>query len=263
MYDNRLEAVIVCLNYADFLTESLPYNLPHLDRCVVVTSHDDKATKEVCRKWSVECIVTDVFTEGGSAFEKGAGINIGLSACRQKGWLLQMDADTVLPVTARNMLDKSALQRDCIYGVERCNVVGYDTWEKVKASYHTDPQFSYRCLVTTPSECPIGANLVHKQYGYCPIGFFQLWHSQFMRNHDIRYPETVGSAEESDVQFALRWPRANRRLLPTLRVYHLESEECAMGTNWRGRKTKPFTKDGRPLWAPADQSGGYQYGCTD
>lgn len=251
-YDNRLEAVVVCLNYGDFLAETLPYNLPQVDRLVVVTHHDDLMTKEVCRKWSVECVLTDLFYEWGNTFEKGAAINRGLCALRQRGWIIQLDADIVLPLTTRNMLDKSALRRDCIYGAERCNIQTYDQWRRSKATYHTEPQFGYRYLVNSPAHTPLGATLVHKQYGYCPIGYFQLWHSEYMQKHEIRYPETHGSAEEADVQWALNWPRANRLLLPTIRVFHLESEPCAMGTNWNGRRTKPFNEHGHhPLPLPA------------
>lgn len=244
-YNNvRLEAVVVCLNYADFLAESLPMNLSHIDRLVVVTGHEDHATREVCRKWSVECVLTDVFTEKGETFNKGSAINIGIGTLRQQGWIMQLDADIVLPVNFRGMLDKSALQRDCIYGAERMNVVGYDQWHRIKDKWFTDPQFAYRYIVNSPSDLAVGANVVHKQYGYTPIGFFQLWHSEYMHRYELRYPETEGSAENMDVQWALRWPRAKRLLLPTFRVFHLESETARMGANWSGRTTKPFSPSG-------------------
>ena len=258
-YDNRIEAVVVCLNYSDFLSQTLPRNLAHVDRLVVVTGHADTATKEVCRKHSVECVTTDSFTEKGERFNKGAAINHGLQALRQLGWILHLDADILLPITFRNMLDKSALQRSCIYGAERANIVGWHAWEKFKHEhYHDVPQFGYRCMVATAPEYPIGANLVHKQYGYCPIGFFQLWHSEYMRSNELRYPETEGSAENADVQWAVRWPRVQRLLLPTVRVYHLDSEHSRMGTNWEGRKSKPFTFDGMPLPEPDGGCYGYQ-----
>ncbi len=256
--DGRIEAVVVCLNYADFLAETLPRNLSHIDRLVVVTGFEDHATREVCRKWSVECVVTDVFTEKGETFNKGAAINIGLGTLRQQGWIMQMDADIVLPNNFRGMLDKSALQRDSLYGCERINIVGYDAWKQVKDTWFTDPQFAYRYIVNTPSNLPVGANVVHKQYGYVPIGFFQLWHAQYMHNYELRYPETEGTAENMDVQWALRWRRAKRYLLPTFRVFHLESEPTHMGANWNGRTTRPFTHDGQPLSeAPSGQGYGY------
>ena len=239
-YDNRVEAIVVCWNYSDFLAETLPWNVAHVDRLVVVTDHSDSATKAVCQKWSVECVVTDAFHEKGEDFNKGSAINVGIQSLRQMGWIVHLDADIVLPTQFRNMLDKSALQRDCIYGAERANVANYARWQTLKHSFHTQPQFSYRYMVATDPDLPIGANLIHKQYGYCPIGFFQLWHSEFMHQHDLRYPDTEGSAENMDVQWSLRWPRKNRLLLPTVRVFHLESEQSHMGANWKGRKTKPF-----------------------
>jgi hypothetical protein len=238
--DTELEAITVCVNYADFLEEVLPHNLPHLDRLVVVTSHQDRATRELCRKWSVECIPTDAFFEKGEAFNKGHAINVGLGALRQRGWILQLDADVALPVTFRNMLAKSGLRRDCIYGVERCSVVGWRGWRRLQAEWHRTPQFSYHYLVASPAETPMGAQVVHKQFGWVPIGFFQMWHSEYMHQQDIRYPDTEGNAENVDVQWALRWPRRQRLLLPTVRVFHLESEGAPMGANWNGRVTKLF-----------------------
>ena len=259
-YDNRLEVVVVSLNYGDFLAQTLPMNLAHVDRLVVVTGHEDAVTRDVCHKWSVECILTDIFTEKGDTFNKGAAINFGLGALRQKGWMLQLDADVVLPVTCRNMLDKSALQRDCLYGAERCNVVGWEQWHALKRRWHDDPQFGYHYIMSTSADYPVGANVVHKQWGYTPVGYFQLWHSEYMRKYGLRYPETEGSAENMDVQWAARWPRKSRLLLPTLRVFHLESEAVQMGTNWQGRKTKPFTADGEPI-KPAPCAG-YGYGAA-
>ena len=248
--DDRIEAVITCVDYPDFLEQTLPFNLPHLDRVVVVTSFDDDNTRAICAKWSVECISTDAFFEKGESFNKGHGINMGLQFMRQNGWMLHLDADVVLPLSFRNMLGKSALQRDSLYGAARANVRGWKAWEKIKSKWFTNPQFGHNCLVDTPAENPMGATLVHKQYGYCPIGYFQLWHSSYMKRFNIRYPDIQGTAEHDDVQFALRWSRKNRIQLPTVRVFHLESDDAKMGSNWNGRKTKPFTPDGKPLVVP-------------
>jgi hypothetical protein len=61
-----------------------------------------------------------------------------------------------------------------------------------------------------------------------------------MHQLELRYPDTEGNAENVDVQWALRWPRRQRLLLPTVRVFHLESEGALMGANWSGRTTKLF-----------------------
>lgn len=244
-YNQTIEVVITCVNYGDFLEQTLPFTLPHADRVVVVTSFDDDVTRGVCQKWSVECIPTDAFTEKGEVFNKGNGINIGMTMLRQTGWILSIDADIVLPLTFRNMLAKSALNPDHIYGANRLSITGWDTWHKVKSTWHDNPQFGWNCLVNTPGEFPLGATLVHKQFGFIPIGFFQMWHSSYMNRYGLRYPDVKGSAEKDDVQWALRWPRKQRVLLPTVRVFHLESEVAKMGANWKGRTTKPFTASGQ------------------
>jgi hypothetical protein len=241
-YDERIECVIVCLNYSDFLAETLPFNLPHIDRMVVVTSHGDRETRDICAKWSVECVPTDVFSEGGGVFNKGAAINIGMGACRQTGWMMTLDADIALPATFRNMLFKAGLQEDCIYGATRHCVHSAEDWARVRHKIRDEPQFGWRYLVDTPAEAPIGATLVHKERGFCPIGYFALWHSRYMHENEIRYPEVQGTAENMDVQWALRWPRAKRILLPTVRVFHIDSEQAPMGANWDGRTTKEFRR---------------------
>jgi len=259
-YNNTsIEAVITCVDYGDFLAQTLPFTLNQVDRVVVVTTFDDEVTQQVCRKWSVEYVMTDAFYEKGDTFNKGHGINMGFQSLRQNGWIISMDADIVLPIAARNMLAKSALNENCMYGCQRHNVSGWDAWQKLKTTWHDEPQFGYNYLVSTSDEHPVGATLIHKQYGYAPIGYFQMWHSARMHKYQLRYPDVQGNAENDDVQWALRWPRSQRFLLPTIRVFHLESEPCPMGTNWNGRKTKPFTVDGNPIKVENVPSYGYGY----
>lgn len=228
----KIEAVVVCKDYSDFLAETLPANLSQLDRVVVVTHPDDWGTRNLCNRYGVDCVDTTVMHEDGDAFNKGRAINLGLSHLRHDGWLLHMDADIALPPRFKDVLARAKLDEKHLYGADRVNVVGFDAWQKLKAEPH---QFQWRYLVTPPG--PVGSRLLHMEYGYCPIGYFQLWWSGAKR----QYPIVAGSAEHGDVLFAVQWPRDRRILLPELFVYHLESEVAAMGTNWKGRKTKPFT----------------------
>lgn len=233
-----LEGVTVSVNYADFLDVALSHNLAHFDEFVVVTSHEDRATQRVCARHSVTCVVTDVFTERpGDAFNKGLALNLGLAHLRHQGWLLNLDADIILPDRFRSMLHKARLEEHCLYGADRVNIVGSEMWERVRGHHQFQRQFQHRYLVAAPAEARLGARLLHDDYGYCPIGYFQLWHGSAQK----RYPINQGSAEHTDVLFALHWPAARRRLLPTAFCYHLESERAEMGANWTGRTTRPFT----------------------
>ena len=232
-----LEGVTVSVNYADFLDETLRENLDHFDEFAVVTASDDRATQAVCDRHGVICVKSDVHREDPlDRFNKGLMINLGLAHLRNRGWLMHLDADIVLPDRLRFMLNKSRLDTDCLYGADRMNVVGRPNWEAIKQSANYDRQYHHRYLVS-PARAHLGSRLIHNEYGYCPLGCFQLWHC---RHRDRRYHFSQGSAEHSDVLFALQWPAARRILLPGVFVYHLESEPARIGTNWNGRVTRPF-----------------------
>lgn len=230
----KIEAVITCVNYSDYLANTLQENIGHLDGVVVVTSPEDKETKSLCNRLGVHSIDTEVFYEHGDPFNKGRAINLGLAHLRHDDWLLHIDADILLPHRFRNALMMAKLQKDYIYGCDRLETRSYDNWLSHKGK--TVPQFNHGCLVYGTKEFPIGSRLIHYHYGYCPIGYFQLWHSSAKR----RYPVNQGSAEHTDVLFSVQWPREKRAVLPELYVFHLESEVVPMGHNWRGRKSKHF-----------------------
>lgn len=246
----KIEAVITCLNYADMLRYTLPQAINFIDRVVVVTHASDKDTKRICDHFGVDCIIAtdDVFFNGvhnePDKFNKGRAINLGLAHLRHDGWLIHMDADIFLPNHFRDKLIKARLHRDNIYGVDRLNTKSYENWMKHRDRSY--PQHQWRFLTQANPHFPLGSRLIHSEFGYCCIGYFQMWHSSQRKNYPIRQ----GSAEHSDVLFSIQWPRSHRILLPELFVYHLESEEAPMGTNWGGRKTKRF---GPPLYKPHTQ----------
>lgn len=240
----KLEAVIVCKNYSDFLAHSLPENVQYFDDVVVVTAHDDYATQKLCARYSVDYVKTEAFTEGGHIFNKGKAINLGLSHLPKNGWMLHLDADIVLPHRFRHMLDRAHLEEKNIYGADRVNVYGgIEVWENVKKKtvphysegWFVDPGFCHERDV--PPGCKFGARVVHMEHSWIPIGFFQLWH----REAGAKYNYKLGAAAGSDCIFPAQWPRRNRVLLPEVVCWHLDSEnEHGIGTNWKGRKSIAF-----------------------
>lgn len=235
----RLEAVTVCVDYADFLAQTLPYNMRQFDRYVVVTSEEDAATQRLCRRLGVDCRTTDLIHFESDDFAKARAIDYGLAYLRRDHWVVHLDADIWLPPTTRQWIEWAHPDAQCIYGIDRCNCVGWDAWQNfISRPMQHQHQHQQHCL-TIPPPFPMGTRISIRAYGgFIPIGFFQMWNAGKFPQR--RYPLEQGSAEHSDVLHAIQWPAANRRILPEIIAVHLESEPATMGANWKGRSTKPF-----------------------
>jgi hypothetical protein len=244
---NRIEAVVVCVDYADYLAETLPFLLPHVDDVAVVTTPEDGRTRGLCHKMGVRCLPTRCFYQWGDRFNKARGINYGLANLRKDGWVLHIDADIALPERARWLMGIACLDERKLYGIDRVNVVGRAAWDDYKRG--RPPQYVSSCRVEVPVGREVGSRLVHVGYGgYCPIGFFQLWHP--VGSGIARYPDTAdGSAEHTDVLHAIQWDREDRALLPEVVGMHLVTRgdgSQPMGVNWRGRRSPEFDRDETP-----------------
>ncbi len=241
----RIEAVTVCVGYADFLAETARYNAGQLDRWVIVTSESDEQTREVCRIHDLETVLSEDHQRtaggiGGGAFNKGRMIDRGLEKLSMGQWRLHMDADIVLPGQFRRMLEAAHLDTAKLYGCDRLMVRTAEQWSQLLRSgwlNHT------HCSVNFPRGIEIGTRWGLASTGYVPIGFFQLWHGdadEWRGRRHRTYPAHHGDACRSDVQHSLQWDRRLRELLPEIVVVHLESEAAGLGANWNGRRTKPF-----------------------
>jgi len=230
LYDlesNKLEIVTTCVGFDDILDVTLENNHNHADTYIVVTSHEDAKTHAVCRKYGATCVQTDLFKKNNRKFNKGAAINAGFNYFQWHGWRLHMDSDIVLPDNFRRILfNHSHLDRNCLYGIDRVNVIGSDGLDKLTSN----TQHKHRKLEV--------GNVDHRwldEYdGYLPLGFFQLYHSSCQKP----YPFSLGDASHDDLMFSALWPKENRRHLPSIVAYHLLTEPTHVGQNWEGRKTK-------------------------
>jgi len=234
----KLECVVVCINYSDFLKVTLPANKFYFDQIVVVTDTKDIDTKKVCEFYNVKCIQTDIFYRDGTGKpNKALGINEGLKHLSKKGWVLQMDADIWLPPLTREILQEYPLEEDSIYGIDRMMCNSYEDW--IDFIYNTDKPIHEGWIYLHLHHFPIGQRIT--QYhgeGYMPIGFFQLWHPQ--GSNVFTYPEEHAAFDRTDVLHLKQFPRVKRRFIPELVCVHLASEDHAMGQNWQGRTTSSF-----------------------
>lgn len=235
-----IEAVIVCVDYSDFLAYTLPQAKLHLDHIVVVTTPADKETQQLCKHHNVECIKTNSFYEKGDKFNKAKGINEGLLYLSKRDWVIHMDADIYLPPMTRDILSKKKLDQNKIYGIDRLMCPDYNSW----VDYLKKPRLIHdNWIFVHLNAFPIATRVAdYNGDGYSPIGYFQLWHpgTSGVKN----YPEVHGAADRTDMQFAKKWSKDLRELLPEIVAIHLDSEDATvkeMGKNWSGRKTQPFS----------------------
>ena len=233
----KLEAVIVCVNYSDFLAHTLPSTRNQFDKLVVVTDSKDNDTKKLCEYYNVECVQTDVFYENGDAFNKGKGINAGLERLDLDGWVLHLDSDIYLPPQTRSILENLPLDKEKIYGADRLMCPGYEDWTKF-VDKPSPIQDSW--IFIHLDRYPVGVRIAeYKTWhgGYEPIGYFQMWNP--VGSGVSQYPSKHGFADRTDVLHCKKWSREKRELLPEIVVIHIESE-AGIGLNWKGRKTPMF-----------------------
>lgn len=257
----KIEAITVCAKlpnhagYDDFLTVTARHNRGLFDRWIIVTTPDDRATQEVCRKFNLEMLLTEEMTRDGE-FQKGHGIQRAQRLMSVDSWRLHIDADIVLPTTFRNSLEIADLDTKKIYGCDRVMVNCWEEWQNLLNSGYLSHQHDYHCRVIFPLGVEVGSRWASTDQGYCPLGAFQLWHSdgdEFISFQHRAYPDSHGCASRSDTQMSLQWDRRHRELLGEIIVVHLASERSEMGTNWNGRKSKRF---GPPTEVKEEPKGG-------
>jgi hypothetical protein len=218
------------------LDATLSHNHAHLDTAIVVTGHEDRRTHAVARKHGALLIQTDLFKKNGRSFNKGAAINAGFDMFQYRGWRMHLDADIMLPDNFRRvMFNHSALDTKCIYGCDRVDIIGREEHRRLLQRLRDEPQNAHSAFIHPGHHRPTGHRYVDPLRGYCPIGYFQLWHA---RAHKA-YPYSLGGAAHDDVIFSGQWSAGHRRLLPTAFCYHLCARPPQWGENWDGNRKQP------------------------
>ncbi len=241
-----IEALTVCVGYADFLAATIPHNIGQLDRWLIVTSEADEETRELCRKHDLKTLLSDDHEisaggTGGGVFNKGRLIQRGLEHLSHNAWRLHLDADIVLPRQFRRILGRLPLDTSKIYGCDRVMIPSYEDWQKAQYSGVLSHSHS---SVNMPKGYALGDRWMTADTGHVPIGFLQLWHSDADEWHGQKirkYPMHHGAAHRTDVQFGLEWDWKHRQLLAEILVVHLASDpNSKLGANWNGRTTPRF-----------------------
>lgn len=208
--DKKLDVIIVSVNYNDYLLATLSHNINIFENITIVTSPDDLMCQEICKKFEVKCLITDIMYENGDKFNKGKAINFGISSIVNPDLILLLDSDII--VTEK--IDLSNLDDDALYTSSRwiCK-----TYQKLK-EWQENKDFE-----------------LFKRDNDKGWGFFQLFNKDLTPG-DKPFPENSPNASMSDLMFRDKFP--NRKSIE-LDVIHLGDPSV----NWNGRKTSRFLKD--------------------
>lgn len=92
-----MRAILVCVDYADYLSITLPRNRHHFEQVMIVSTSDDHETAAVADACDTRLFQTNAFYDDGAKFNKWKALEQGLDALGREGWLCIMDADVLWP----------------------------------------------------------------------------------------------------------------------------------------------------------------------
>jgi hypothetical protein len=203
-----MKAIMVCVDYSDYLAITLPRNRHHFDEVMVVTSLADTKTRRICRDNNATTFCTESFWEDGADFNKWKALELGLDALGRDGWICLMDADVIWPKT----IPPVDYQAGHLYTPRR--------------------RMMYEVVDPLPLETEWDQFPVHKNDAEF-AGYSQIFHGSDAALgeapwHDINWKHAGGA----DSFFQLKWARS-RKIRPPWEVLHLGPAGC----NWCGRAT--------------------------
>ena len=200
----KLDVIIVSVNYNDFLIVSLENNIRFFDRITVVTSSSDFLCQKICKKFGVNCVVTDKMYENGAVFNKGKAINKGIKSISNPDYILLLDAD----ILVMENIDIDTLDEKTLYTSDRYFIPDYKSYKGYISGKIEKDNF-----------------ILEKDQGF---GFFQLFNYSKWKT----FPESSEDASTSDIlfrdKFYLKKGIDNK-------VFHIGDD-----SNWEGRKSKSF-----------------------
>lgn len=205
-----LKGIMVCVDYADLLALTLPYNRHHFHQLMVVTTEQDRATRELAVKHHCLVYETDAFYRNGATFNKWLALEEGLDRLGRDGWMCIMDADVCWP----KIVPTVDLKVGKLYTPER-------------RMCPTIPQ-------VIPSEDLWGSYELHRNRAEW-AGYSQIFHAKdpVLKGagqywHEIDWKHAGGA----DSFFQMRWDPKDK-VRPPFEVLHLG----LAGHNWFGRAT--------------------------
>lgn len=221
---NEHRVFIPCVNYDDYLRVTLPSVLRHFSRVHIITSPKDLSTRQVAEFYRLKVFLTDAWYRDGADFNKGLAVEEALDHFGRHGWMINMDADVLLP---EDLPDLSALKPGRIYCPRRRILDNVSDLAKYRLHRRDD----FKNWTNLP--------IVDQEHaGYC-----HLYHADDPRIRDARpwYGTAWRTAGGTDSTFLIHWPPRERVWLD-FAVLHLGP----VAVNWCGRVSERLDGESVP-----------------
>lgn len=227
-----LEGLVVSSGYSDYLSITLSLNRSFFDKLLVITTTVDTDTQAICRQNDVEYILSEEIHKDGAGINRGLAYNQAVKKLSRSDWIIFFDADIIMPVDFRSLLEQQQLDIECLYYTGRVGPT-------------VDIENQIRAFLDN-------RELIHSWEMGCeyanqgPWGYFQLFNANavVLSNDNQWYPERFHGVGNSDNHFQLKW-KEKKCLLPqpqfkVAHLYHQLSYDGGEGLNWNGRMTPKF-----------------------
>jgi len=193
---NMITALLVSVNYSDYLEAALPCNALQFDEIIVLTIESDKACQDLCSKYSnVKCLVfpDKILKKNRKQFNKGAILNAGLrylNRIKYSDWLVLTDSDIIFPENFKELLLGKKKDKNLLYGMNR--------------RYCSELHILHQYLNTKDVELLTTEEGIPLFIGFCQIFVYQANKFNFVEDCD---------AENSDIIFLTHFSKQFKRFM--------------------------------------------------
>jgi hypothetical protein len=207
-----ITALLLSVNYADYLEVALPYNTKQFDEIIVLTIESDKACQDLCSKYSnVKCLVfpDEILKKNGKMFNKGAIINKGFEYLNKIGysdWLVMTDSDIIFPENFKELIASKEKDTNILYGMFRAHC---HTLARLESTRHE---------ITLGKRKPNGDIFM----GYCQIFICNAKKLEYSEDHN---------AENSDILFLTNFSEEFKQFMSNKNMRHNDTFNALLRIN--------------------------------
>lgn len=200
--ENKIEAVIICYGYLDFLSLTLPKNLDKFDHFVIVTKPGDPLI-EFCNSLKTDKITiieTKAMHHNGAQWNKGLCIAIGLQHLKYNKFFCTIDSDVLVPEDFREQFFNFAADKQLAYGSRRFLINSRAELKDFESGVKTEKDF-----------------LLLRGFLY---GFFAIFHCEsksyqnFVEQYNAGYIYWIPYNGDIDWRYLRFWGAAEMKYVP-------------------------------------------------